>query len=419
MQSVSETRGSNGAIFHQAANGSLQSPFVPSILLTDPEQRAALAAARALARRGHRVVTVGVSLGLAGRSRSTSKAFMLGKDTVDDPARFRASLAEIVDREQVDAVVPVTDGASRRLLGHEQELGCRVVGPNAAAYARASDKEHLLRIAKSLGLRVPRQWIMTTATDTIPSIPAHLALVVKPSRSVVEGAQGIVSGSVRFLQDATMLPSVVAATHPAVFPLLIQERVYGDGVGVFLLRHDGQTVLRFGHRRLREKPPAGGVSTYREAIVPPDDVLARCETLLQALEYDGPAMVEFKRDSGNGDLVLMEINARLWGSLQLSIDAGIDFPSTMVALVLGLPLPVTGAPEVGARSFWEFGELDHALALARRSRESLHAPPGLSVGPLAALKVLADRRWTDRPEVFRWRDPWPFCFEAVRWIRGK
>jgi hypothetical protein len=39
------------------------------------------------------------------------------------------------------------------------------------------------------------------------------------------------------------------------------------------------------------------------------------------------------------------------------------------------------------------------------------------VGAGAALRALADRRWADHPEVFRWSDPMPFAAELVRWLR--
>jgi predicted ATP-grasp superfamily ATP-dependent carboligase len=200
----------------------------------------------------------------------------------------------------------------------------------------------------------------------------------------------------------------------AAYPLLVQERTVGDGVGVFLLRTDRVTRLAFGHRRVREKPPAGGVSTCREAIVPPPALLAACERLLDALAYDGVAMVEFKQDAMSGEYVLMEINARLWGSLQLAIDAGVDFPSWLVAWALGRPWPPPPAPRTGVRTRWELGE----LALARRSRAALHLPAEVAVGWKAAWRALRDGRAGDRAEVFRWSDPWPFAAELGRWLRG-
>ena len=393
---------------------------VTTILLTDPEQRAALAAARALGRRGWRVLTIGASRGLAGASRAVSAHFTLPGTAMTSPTRFIQVVSDIVCREGVDVVLPVTDAASRALLGADAAVGARVAGPSAEAYARASDKAALLDVARRCGIRVPRQYVLesrATAGNAVASV--HGAVVVKPAKSVVV-VNGRVTGlSVRFVADPTRLADTLAQYPEEAFPLLVQERTFGDGVGVFLLRQQGRTDLQFAHRRLREKPPAGGVSTYREAIEPPRTLLGSCERLLDTLGYAGPAMIEFKQDARTGEYVLMEINARLWGSLQLAIDAGVDFPSALVEMTLGLPITPARGSGVGVRSFWELGEVDHALALLRRTRGQLHGPPDLAVGGMAALRALADHRWSDHPEVFRWRDPMPFVAELSRWIRGR
>jgi len=46
-------------------------------------------------------------------------------------------------------------------------------------------------------------------------------------------------------------------------------------------------------------------------------------------------MVEYKIDSASGTPYLMEINGRFWGSVQLAIDAGVDFPRLLVECALG------------------------------------------------------------------------------------
>jgi len=50
------------------------------------------------------------------------------------------------------------------------------------------------------------------------------------------------------------------------------------------------------HRRLREKPPAGGVSVYRESIALDEGLAGPGLRLLDALGWQGVAMVECKRD---------------------------------------------------------------------------------------------------------------------------
>ena len=391
-----------------------------TILLTDPEQRASLAAARALGRHGWRVLTIGASRGLAGASRAVSTHVDALPSEISSASRYVEIVRDVVQREKVDVVVPVTDAASRALLGEEVAIGARIAGPTAAAYARASDKEALLETARACGIRVPRQHVLASRAEGAPALASISgAVVVKPAKSVVTVNGRSTGLSVRFVAEPSALAAALSAYPDEAFPLLIQERTFGDGVGIFLLRDAGVTALTFAHRRLREKPPAGGVSTYREAIAPPPMLVGLCERLLDALGYAGPAMIEFKQDARTGEYVLMEINARLWGSLQLAIDAGVDFPVALVEMALGLPITPPRGTGVGVRSFWELGEVDHALALLRRTREQLHAPADLAVGGMAALRALADHRWRDHPEVFRWSDPMPFVAELSRWIRGR
>ncbi len=109
----------------------------------------------------------------------------------------------------------------------------------------------------------------------------------------------------------------------------------GPGVGVFLLLWEGKLRAAFAHRRLREKPPSGGVSVYRESIALDPVLLERSRRLLESFGWQGVAMVEYKIDERTGTPILMEINGRFWGSLQLAVDAGVDFPRLLIECAEG------------------------------------------------------------------------------------
>ena len=112
---------------------------------------------------------------------------------------------------------------------------------------------------------------------------------------------------------------------------MLQERIVGPGVGVFACYRDGRPVALFSHRRLRERPPWGGVSVLsRERAAASRARASTPRRLLDELGWHGVAMVEFKQDVRDGIPKLMEINGRFWGSLQLAIDAGVDFPALLV-----------------------------------------------------------------------------------------
>ncbi len=71
----------------------------------------------------------------------------------------------------------------------------------------------------------------------------------------------------------------------------------------------------------------------RESIALDPGRLRQVEALLEALDFEGPVMAEFRTDGV--DCWLIELNARLWGSLQLAVDAGVDFPRLLVGAALG------------------------------------------------------------------------------------
>ncbi len=83
-------------------------------------------------------------------------------------------------------------------------------------------------------------------------------------------------------------------------------------------------------------------------------------------------MIEFKRDRRSGDNDLMEVNPRFWGSLQLAVDSGVDFPWYLVQVALGLPVTPVTSWRVGARLRWFLGDIDHFIARILRTREELH-----------------------------------------------
>ncbi len=111
--------------------------------------------------------------------------------------------------------------------------------------------------------------------------------------------------------------------------VLIQGFVPGRGVGVFFLWWKGRLWGEFMHRRLHEVPHQGGFSSFRESCSIPeirDDALAK----LRRLNWEGIAMMEYRRDDRTGEFYFMEMNGRFWGSLHLALFAGVDFPALLV-----------------------------------------------------------------------------------------
>ena len=292
------------------------------ILVTDGDERSSLAVVRSLGRRDE-VHVVGPSRSsLAGVSRF-ARAHHAVRDPSEDAGSYVRAVAALCAANRIDLVIPTTDGACNALLPARASLAPAVLAaPAQDAYERASDKVEIARLAPRFGLAVPEGGLATKLEEA-QALAAALggAVVARPARSVSRDGAGLRKQGVVYAADAAAL-AAVWPTLGAGGAVLVQRPVSGRGEGIFLLRSGGRTHAAFAHRRLREKPPSGGVSVLRESIALDPALLRGVEALLDALRFEGAAMAEFKSDGRTAWLI--ELNARLWGSLQLAIDAGID-----------------------------------------------------------------------------------------------
>lgn len=385
-----------------------------TVLVTDGEQRAALAATRSLGAAGYRVLVAAAGRrSLAGASRHAD-----GKLRTPHPGSDRSdyveTIAEAVRQHDVAAILPVTEPALLALLSQGEHIGDAVIaGPTFAAFEAIRDKAALLARAAALGIDTPEQVLLRTAADPVPA-DLDFPVAIKPARSIVAaGDDGPMERvGVRYARDAESLRNVLARYPVHAYPLLVQRYIEGPGTGAFLLLHQGRVLARFAHRRIREKPPTGGVSVCCESVPLDPDVLDVSARLLESYDWQGPAMVEYKLETATGRAWLMEVNGRFWGSLQLAIHAGVDFPRLLIDATLDRPVTPVHEWRHGIRNHWEWGEVDSALLRVRAATGAK-----ASAAWRAMREVLDLRRGRDRTEVFRLRDPLPFLVESAAWLK--
>ncbi|MCH2186218.1 ATP-grasp domain-containing protein [Myxococcota bacterium] len=384
------------------------------VLVTDGEQRASLAVTRSLGAAGHEVHVLAYRpKTLAGASRWAADQHIV-PDAFVHPTNFVEAVREISRDFGIDFVFPMTDQACVSLLPVRDELeNAQLVAPSLETYSQLSDKGRVIEMAIRHGFKIPDgARVGSWAEAKRWSEKGPWPLVLKPTRSVRPTSNGgaVQSPPVKIVETLEELHHAWGKMDGA--DALLQNYVDGWGEGIFVLRARGQTWASFAHRRVREKPPGGGVSVLREAIPVNSQALRRLESLLDEAGFEGIAMAEFK--TNGQEQWLMEFNVRFWGSLQLAIDAGVDFPALAVRAFGKQTGVFQEAPTYrpGVRSRWLIGDLDHALALAR-GRSDTHGRRGIC----AALRVLFSPagpmcHW----EVLRTSDPRPFWVEIKQWL---
>lgn len=384
------------------------------VLVLDANQRSALAVTRSLGRIPDVTVLTcdDTATALAGTSRF-STGYLRSPSPADHPQDFADWLARTIQVEGITQLFPVTEVSTYTCLTNQERLApCVLPFPSLPTVQALADKCRLMDLARDLDIPHPRSTLVTDAGD--PDVRAITAFpaVLKPCLSRIWQGGAWLGSSVHTIASPSEFDPLVG-TKPYLrdHPFMIQEFIPGTGAGVFALYDHGQAVTFFSHRRLREKPPAGGVSVLSEST-PPDPLLVNmAKRLLDHVKWHGVAMVEF-RMAPDGTPYLMEVNPRFWGSLQLAIDCGVDFPRLLFEMNAGHRPHAPEGYTVGRRLRWLLGDLD-SLYLCLRDRQRF--TPREKLGRV--LDFLRPAIGTTRHEVNRLGDLGPARYELAQYLR--
>lgn len=382
------------------------------VLVLDANQRSALAVTRSLGKKGLAVITAEEDTNaLAGFSRY-AKAHFTYPSPRHAAAAFTNTLVDLVEQQQIDLLLPMTELTTSLVLGNRSRFHrVKIPFSDSQTVASIADKCALMRMAETLGVPYPQTWFCEHAAALSCDLEElTYPVVLKPALSWLEQDGEWRRVGVRTASSARQVREIFASdTVFQTHPFMIQAFVEGSGQGVFALYDHGKAVTFFAHRRLREKPPTGGVSVLSESVAVDPLLLKHAQALLDQARWHGVAMVEFKV-SPDGTPYLMEINTRFWGSLQLAIDAGVDFPWLLTQLANGdHPAPVNQY-QTGRRLRWLLGDVDNLYLILRDSRYSGREKAA------AILRFLVPSPFKTRHEVNRRGDMKPFFFELKAYL---
>lgn len=383
-----------------------------SVLVPDANQRSALAVVRSLGRQpGLRIITCdSTPTALAGQSRF-SDLYVQCPSSEHEPMHFVAWLTRYLETEPCRVVMPVTEVTSQLLLQFQESVpGLTLPFSPLSTVLELANKSRLVALAERSGVPVPHSLHFDGSAEVDVQAVTY-PVVVKPALSRLFDGRQWQATTVRIAHNPDELAGIFQQdTYLNDHPFMLQAFIPGTGAGVFALFNRGKAVQFFAHQRLREKPPEGGVSVLSQSCSVPADLQAHAQTLLEAVNWHGVAMVEF-RISEDGTPYLMEVNTRFWGSLQLAIDAGVDFPYQLLCAELGWPIPLAGHYRVGQRLRWLLGDLDSLYLVFKRSKD-------WRTRLQRAGQFLKPRFRHQRHEINRWHDPAPAWHELKHYLKA-
>ncbi len=383
---------------------------VTNILVLDAAQRSALATVRSLGAHKNLTVIAGDehASALAGASRFCDE-YVQYPSPQHQPLRFLSWIRNFIDQHHIDYLQPVTEISSQLLVMHADSLpACILPFASLDTIHSLANKWLLTNLASKLEIPHPETQYFANADALDLATVTDYPVVIKPCMSKIWLQDRWLASAVHIARSEAELKNLLENEY-FKHPFMLQEFIPGTGAGIFALYANGKPVVYFAHRRLREKPPGGGVSVLSESRVPDQQLKDYSEKLLKEAGWHGVAMVEY-RVTPDGKPYLMEINTRFWGSLQLAIDSGVDFPWLLYQIATGVPVDSVDDYQTDQRLRWLLGDLDRLYLVLKDSR---------TYGAGEKLRAIAQfltPSWRSRQEVFRFNDMRPAWHELRHYV---
>lgn len=336
----------------------------PKILILDAMWNKTLAAVRSLGRSGF-YLTVGEKTRFATAlfSRYCSRR-VIYPSPASKPDEFLDWLLKEVKANSYDMLLPTEFETLKIILKNRKEIEpyTRIPFADYNLISKVNDKAWLIRYAEASGYLCPKTYFVETLNE-FRYEDMEYPLVIKPRES--SGSRGLV-----YVNRPSEFLTAFQKVHSRYpFPLVQEYIPNGGAYGVgALFNLNSEPRAAFVYKRLREYPVSGGPSTLREGVKN-DEIRDIALSLLKSLNWVGVAMVEFRVDARNGKAKLMEINPRFWGSLQLAILSGMDFPYLLYKMAVDGDIEPVWDYETGIRCRWLIpGDILHFISNPERLR---------------------------------------------------
>ncbi len=384
------------------------------VLVLDGHTTQALACTRSLGRAGYDVLVASHRrAALATWSRFCRARYRLAGERLE---AFAALIAWARERD-VRVVLPVTERSC--VLCNTQRRAWEAAGiivgcADHGMLQPAFDKRLTYRHAAAIGIATPPTRVPGSLVECrSAALELGFPCLVKPCFSNAwDGAAFLPDLGAGYVNSLDELEATVLTRRQGDRWPLIQRIVPGRGKGVFALCDHGRPVVWFAHERLRDVRPTGSGSSLRRSIPLDPRLVAPAERLLRELGWHGPVMVEF-RDDGAGEPCLIEVNGRFWGSLELAVRAGVDFPRLWLAMLTGKPLEPPPPYRAGVTLRWLWGDMKRLIAVFAGRPHGYPGPYPTRLQGLA--EVSGPQPAGTELETWDAGDPWPAFGE---WLQG-
>ncbi len=329
-----------------------------NIVVTDPDYKHSLGIVRSLGKQGYKPYL------LSNTKKSLCSFSKFSNDSIILPKNFTLhELLEELHKKHIELIIIVGTNSFKKIVPWKNDLkknSIEIVTVDESTLNVAFSKKETYLLAKKLDIPIPETYYPSSLDELYDvedkiEYPAVIKGLYEAGGNIVDyayNASDLVKKYVNLCKKYNIgeedgLP-------------MIQEYISGSGCAFFAVYDKGKCGLTFQHKRIREYPVSGGASVCAESYKN-EYVEMYGKKLLDYLNWHGVAMVEFKLNS-KGKPILMEINPKFWGSTDLALEAGVNFPKALIDIYLGKEVKYSNQYRFPFRYHWPLdGDILHGI----------------------------------------------------------
>lgn len=341
-----------------------------TVLLTNGQQRKTLAAVRSLGKRNINIIVAEETRFNISAFSKYCKKSLVCPSAKKNPEKYYEWLYNTIIKYKCDIIFPMDDDVIEVVMKYSQEIFkiCTITLPDIASYEIACDKGESTKLVQEAVVPCPKT-IFPKDCDGLKDLTKGMTypLVIKPRKS--SGSRGI-----RIANNEEELMNFYEEAHRIQSCPIIQEYIgLGDRYDVCLLFDKNHELkAHFIQKEIRHFPIDMGPSTLQISVESPE-LLEMAVKIMKKLPWYGVVELEFMVDKEDNKLKFMEINPRFWGSLQMAIVAGVDFPWMLYKLGVEGVVESINKYKIGTMCRWLLpGDIFHFIT--NKERKKMNPP---------------------------------------------
>jgi predicted ATP-grasp superfamily ATP-dependent carboligase len=369
---------------------------------------------RSLARNGleaHAIVNT--IHGQSAHSRYSASAWKL--DCHPKDSGFAAEITELAEKLEVGSIMPVSETFHNALISVRDRLaasGIHLFSPSRETFDKATDKDYVHQLCLDLGVPVAKGMCLDELMEMGAASTLQFPLVLRTRKQNVD--TGKVPVKAAYARNPEELLNWYRQFEKFADNVIVQEYHPGAEEHVQILMHDGEMFMTGDYIGEHHMPLAGGVTVQRISCHH-QPVIDDTVKLLQALNWEGIAGVQFHYDPESGRYIFLEINPRFSGGLPTVIMAGFEAPFNLWQSHFEPERMRKTTYQIGLRSRIVGGDANWFLGQLRGDE----LPPGQQhLGRIRAALTLLWHcgPWT-KDDSFMLADPKPFLVDFKQMLK--